>query len=57
MPIFEFRCAKCDYEFERIQKRDENPPPCPKCGFGSYKKISAGKFRLKGDGFYKEGMN
>ena len=32
MPIFEYRCAKCKQEFERIVFSDQAEVECPKCG-------------------------
>jgi len=57
MPIYEYKCAKCDYEFEKIQKVGSTSPPCPKCGYGTYQILSSGYFNLKGKGFYKRGMS
>ncbi len=32
MPIFEYKCAKCKQEFERIVFSDQAEVVCPKCG-------------------------
>lgn len=33
MPIYDFRCKHCGYEFEDLIKMDEpNPEACPDCG-------------------------
>jgi putative FmdB family regulatory protein len=35
MPIYVYRCAKCQERFERAQHISEHesaPPECPKCG-------------------------
>lgn len=42
MPLYEFICEKCGYEFEemkRISQRDE-PEPCPECGSPAQRQIS-----------------
>jgi len=40
MPIYEYRCDKCETEFEEYLSTSDKPkPPCPKCG-------SAGVTRL-----------
>lgn len=31
MPLYEFKCEKCGKVFERLQKIEENYPPCPHC--------------------------
>jgi len=56
MPIYEYRCPECDYEFERIQSfRDDPITLCPECGSnGVKKKISLSAFSLKGSGWYKD---
>ncbi|MDL2316120.1 zinc ribbon domain-containing protein [Desulfovibrio sp. OttesenSCG-928-A18] len=33
MPIYEYKCTKCEKEFEELVFGDENPP-CPACGAG-----------------------
>lgn len=32
MPLYEFKCEKCGNIFERLQKMNEDYPPCPECG-------------------------
>lgn len=32
MPIYEFSCAACGHEFEKLVRRDITPPVCPSCG-------------------------
>jgi putative FmdB family regulatory protein len=55
MPIYEYECIKGCPNWEEIQKvSDEDIKQCPKCKKKSAKKlISAGNFRLVGEGFYK----
>jgi putative FmdB family regulatory protein len=32
MPIYEYRCLKCDQRFEEYLSTSDKPaPPCPKC--------------------------
>lgn len=31
MPIYDFRCDTCGFEFEELVRGD-GPPPCPECG-------------------------
>lgn len=55
MPIYEYKCADCKHEFEKLQKiSDELLKECPECGKPSLKKLmSAAGFRLKGSGWYE----
>jgi putative FmdB family regulatory protein len=33
MPVYEYRCDKCDEQFEEFLSLSTKPaPPCPKCG-------------------------
>ena len=56
MPIYEYRCPDCGYEFERIQSfRDDPITECPQCESDQVKKkISLSAFSLKGSGWYKD---
>lgn len=57
MPIYEYRCEKCDETFEVMQKMsDPTPDPCPKCGAPKSleRLISRSSFRLKGGGWYSD---
>ena len=55
MPIYEYKCFKCDNQFELIQKFSDNPiEVCPQCNKKSIQKlVSAPSFRLKGGGWYE----
>lgn len=55
MPIYEYACQSCGYEFETLQKISEAPlVDCPSCGAAELrKKVSAARFRLKGGGWYE----
>ncbi len=52
MPIFEFKCQKCEEYFELLvmNKEDENEElKCPKCGEQSFERImSSTNFSMKG---------
>jgi putative FmdB family regulatory protein len=54
MPIYEYRCAKCSYQGEFLQRLSEAPlTKCPECGKKSLKKmVTAAGFQLKGTGWY-----
>ena len=55
MPIYEYKCLKCEHQFEVIQRFSDNPVEnCPECNKKSLQKlISAPSFRLKGGGWYE----
>jgi len=54
MPIYEYRCAKCGFQDEYLQKISEPPlKVCPSCGKAKFEKLmSAPGFQLKGSGWY-----
>ena len=54
MPIYEYRCAKCGFQNEFLQRLSEAPlTKCPECGKKSLKKmVTAAGFQLKGTGWY-----
>ena len=55
MPIYEYKCLKCEHQFEVIQSFSDNPvESCPECNQKSIQKlVSAPSFRLKGGGWYE----
>lgn len=55
MPIYEYRCAECGHELEKLQKiSDAALADCPACGKPALQKlVSAAGFRLKGGGWYE----
>ncbi len=54
MPIYEYRCLKCDKIHEVMQKFSDEPlSTCPSCGGQLKKLISNSSFILKGTGWYK----
>ena len=56
MPIYEYRCENCKYEFEELIFPDEPPiEDCPKCTKKEVRQlISTPSFSLKGGGWYSE---
>jgi len=53
MPIYEFRCKKCNAYLEVFQKfSDKHPTRCRKCGGRLEKMISAPAVQFKGEGWY-----
>ncbi len=54
MPTYDYRCQKCDHEFEVMQRITESPlRTCPKCK-GKVKRLIGGGAGVifKGSGFY-----
>lgn len=53
MPIYEYKCTKCNSEFEKFQSiNDDTVPSCDACGGNAKKLISRSSFHLKGSGWY-----
>ncbi len=54
MPIYEYRCSKCGFEKDALQKMADAPlVACPSCGKPALVKLlSAAGFHLKGSGWY-----
>lgn len=46
MPIFEFKCPECKYQFEVIQKHADKVSPCPNCKTASRRIPTAAAFRF-----------
>ncbi|OHE55382.1 MAG: FmdB family transcriptional regulator [Thermodesulfovibrio sp. RBG_19FT_COMBO_42_12] len=53
MPIYEYRCSKCGYSFDVIQKVNDPPiTTCTKCSGPINKVISSAGLVFKGSGWY-----
>jgi putative FmdB family regulatory protein len=53
MPIYAYKCTKCNKEFEIMQKMSEAPlAVCSSCGGELKKLITNTSFVLKGGGWY-----
>ena len=59
MPIYEYLCTSCGYEFEEVQKfSDPSLDECPDCGGkNAERQVSVSSFHLKGGGWYKDGYS
>jgi putative FmdB family regulatory protein len=56
VPIYEYRCAKCDRVTEALQRVSDPPlKRCEHCGGKLAKIISRTSFQLKGGGWYAQG--
>src|SRR5207248_6228621 len=53
MPIYEYRCKKCNNQIEVFQKMSDKPPTrCKKCGGRLEKLVSTSAIQFKGEGWY-----
>ncbi len=54
MPIYEYKCTKCNKQFDLLQKMSAPPiAQCPDCITDTaHRLVSAPSFQLKGDGWY-----
>lgn len=54
MPIYEYACGSCGYEWEEMQKIKDDPlSTCPDCNAAqAHRLISRTSFVLKGSGWY-----
>ena len=52
MPTYNYKCDKCEHQFETIQRITEKPlKDCPKCEGKLEKVFYASNFTLKGSGW------
>ena len=53
MPIYEYECSACNFQFERKQRFDEEPVAvCPQCQGKCHRVIHSVPVIFKGSGFY-----
>ena len=53
MPLYEYRCLKCDAHFEKIQKFSDPPiTRCETCGGKLEQLLSSPAIQFKGSGWY-----
>ena len=53
MPIYEYECGLCHFDFERRQRFDEKPVAlCPKCQGEARRVLRSVPVIFKGSGFY-----
>ena len=53
MPIYEYQCTDCSFQFELKRGFSENSPvTCPKCGGDTRRIFSPVPIIFKGSGFY-----
>ena len=56
MPLYEYRCTACGFEFEEMQKITDDPVrTCKRCRADAVERlISRTSFQLKGGGWYAD---
>jgi putative FmdB family regulatory protein len=53
VPLYEYRCKKCQHTFEKIRQFSDPPiKKCPKCGGSVEQLLSAPAVQFKGSGWY-----
>jgi putative FmdB family regulatory protein len=52
MPTYEYKCKKCDHQFELWQEVGADAPKCPECGAEVQKVFHPIRTIYKGSGFY-----
>ena len=52
MPIYEYRCIRCDNLFDKLQNPDDDEPVCPVCGSEVMRIFSPIGLHFKGPGFH-----
>jgi putative FmdB family regulatory protein len=53
MPLYEYKCQKCGYIFELLQKANDPPlNTCLRCGSPVKKILSPPALQFKGEGWY-----
>jgi putative FmdB family regulatory protein len=52
VPLYAYRCTRCDHSFEKIQSFSSEPElVCPKCGGELERPLTAPAFNFKGGGW------
>ncbi len=54
MPLYEYKCDRCEKHLEVLQRHNDPPPTCSECDIRMAKQISRTNFALKGGGWYKD---
>ena len=53
MPLYEYKCRKCGFTFEVLQKTSDEPlKTCQTCGGRLQKLLSSPAIQFKGSGWY-----
>src|SRR5436309_16020248 len=52
MPVYEYRCTRCDHLFEVTHEVGGTPGPCPVCGGPARRVFTSVGLIFKGSGFH-----
>ena len=52
MPVYEYRCTRCDHLFEVTHEVGGTPGPCPVCGGSARRVFTSVGLIFKGSGFH-----
>src|SRR5438093_8728650 len=52
MPMYEYRCTRCDHLFEVTHEVGGTPGPCPVCGGSARRVFTSVGLIFKGSGFH-----
>lgn len=52
MPVYEYRCTRCDHLFEVTHEVGGTPGPCPVCGGPARRVFTSFGLIFKGSGFH-----
>lgn len=52
MPVYEYRCTRCNNLFEEFHRVGESPGPCPVCGGTGRRVFTSVGLIFKGSGFH-----
>ncbi len=54
MPLYVYKCEKCDKRIEILQAFDDPQPKCDDCSIRMKKQVALTSFTLKGGGWAKD---
>lgn len=58
MPLYSYKCDKCEHLFDAIHGYNDPKPKCPECEAEEVtKQVSSASFDISGAGVYKPGLS
>jgi putative FmdB family regulatory protein len=55
MPLYQYCCINCGYDFELMQKMGASNPECPECRGETRKQLGTPVIKFKGGGWADQG--